>query len=202
MSTLFNFDLFSNPIAYAINLLMFWLFWPGGMFLAGWIGESRLVPLWRRQSKMFFPGELSLGVMTLSLLSMHVKIGSKTSILWLWWFCLIVVVKLVIFLSRRESSKRHRRPKARCSPTKLTYDVVEHIIKPTILIGLGLPLLGEGMHNNDILNLTYPYLWIFIGAFIFYSICAVCDFKHPISDENRYPVNWQPIWCQKKDLKH
>ena len=125
---------------------------------------------------MFFPGELSLGVMTLSLLSMHAKIGSKTSILWLWWFCLIVVVELVIFLSRRENSKRCCRPKARCSPTKLTYDIVEHIIKPTILIGLGLPLLGEGIRNNDILNLTYPYLWIFIFKLCNYFVTKIIKF--------------------------
>ena len=65
MYTIINFltDLYNgHPANKFFMVLLIWLFWPGTMFVVGWVLEGRTVPIWEHQAKLFFPGDLAFGI--------------------------------------------------------------------------------------------------------------------------------------------
>lgn len=179
-------------------LLGFWLFWPGLMFIVGAIGESRLVPIWEHQSRAFFPGDLSLGVMLVALLDLHAsKLESAD-----WWgysvfWLLIVVLAMASVASRIHlTDASHYSFRSRCSPTKVVHDIIGYWFIPTLLIFLGLPKLFEFVVQGYTANECISWA-AFVAALAFYFMCIRWDSVLGHTEEDvtaRHPPDWQPIW--------
>ena len=180
-------------------LFVLWLIWPGTMFVVGFIGESRIVPIGERQSKAFFPGDLSLAVMFLALLSLHTRTYQDAE----WWgYDPILVMVIVIAMSGfatigREIDLRHYPTRAGYSPTKITHDLFGYWLIPSVLLILGLPQLVDLMTGTEESLLSWV---VFMAALLFYLLCVAMDFKKgtTVADINaRHTENWHPIWSKQ-----
>lgn len=179
-------------------LIVFWIIWPGLMFVVGIIGESREVPLIKRQSRAFFPGDLSIGLILVALISMYAKTGT-TDIPMLtspyWWLPLIVVV-VVAGWRWRKGDVANYPERARRSPTKISHDIIGYFIAPIILIGLGIPQIcmldTEGVFTATRLG------WLVVAmSLVLYLFCVALDIINyaDLSDiYARHPDDWAPIW--------
>lgn len=189
-----------------------WLLWPGLMFLVGVIGESRLVPVWKHQSKAFIPGELLIGVALVALLGMHAERadGYYYSAAY-WLYEVMVFVWLYCFVIRKKVRQNYPARSA-ISPTKITHDVVGFILIPTALCNLWLPKLFDWPSLGDLdlpKLLVWPPLYsnkenwiIFLVAMAGYILCIVADIKIGYTEEDiqaRHPSDWKPIWVTLRE---
>ena len=173
------------------------VFWPGLMFVVGFIGESRLVPIWEHQSKAFFPGDLTLPIMLLALFGLHQRTYLDPS--WKgyesWIFIGIFLAMIPIALIFRHLDAAHYPGIAMMSPTKIVHDFIGYYLFPAVLISLGLPQLIDCIAKKDWRSLPN---WIIFGlALAFYIVCTLYDIYHPATAEDviaRHPMDWKPIW--------
>lgn len=180
------------PINKFLMVGLFWLFWPGLMFLVGFVGESRLVPIWKHQSKVFIPGEFFLGTALVAELGMW-KV--RTSI---WsdnlgmWVIVVSMVILILFPALRNRDVVNYPPRAIKSPTKITHDIVGYILIPIAMIGLGVPYIPLIFMRDNLAN------WVvFLASMVGYSVCVAIDCKNGFTLEDtqaRHPSDWRPIW--------
>lgn len=99
---------FAKSLASRLGLLLLFLaIWPGTMFLVGLIGESRFLPIWRDQSKAFFPGDLTLAPLALSFLMMHERTDSLPLVESVWWWLLVMALMAPVAIQLRKSDCRH-----------------------------------------------------------------------------------------------
>jgi len=190
----------SSPFNVVWMLLVLWLIWPGTMFIVGMVGESRLVPIVKRQSRAFLPGDLSLAVMFLALLSLHDRTCSNP-LYWgynpEWWIC-VMVVMLFVAMKLRAGDVVNYPPRSGNSPTKLAHDAIGYWFIPSCLIALGVPQLADIFMGESEILISWL---VFSGAIIFYGICVAVDAVKGWTPEDvaaRHPENWTPIWAQKK----
>ncbi|MBO4812951.1 hypothetical protein J5491_02260 [Candidatus Saccharibacteria bacterium] len=184
----------------ALLILISWLIWPGMMFLVGWVGESRLIPVGEHQSMAFLPGDLSLGVMAIELLRLHERTYDNPN--WwgydpAFWMFVTMAVAMVVLAFVIEADQKNYPPRASLSPTKITHDVVGYWLIPTLLFGLGLPQLVDGIRFG--IGGSWPIWLEFTMALSFYIACVVNDCLKGATEEDiaiRHPANWQPIWRQ------
>lgn len=186
-----------------LMLLIVWVFWPGLFFLVGWVGESRVIPLGRGQSRMFFPGDLMLGVCLVDLIGMN----ANCPVIWewpkAWWWPLICAAfaLLVLYLVRTRFDAVYYPLRAANSPTKWTHDLVGWCFFPFILAYLGVPQLLALLLNPLSIVFTGAY-WVIIALAIVFDVgCIVYDSKHDALFggmdelmEFRHPQDWKPIW--------
>lgn len=184
-----------------ILLVIFWLIWPGLMFLVGFILESRLVPIGDSQSKMFFPGDLSLGVMLVAIIGMYTKTGVDDVPLIHephWWLALVIIVGLSALWLRNNEAPNYPGFAFR-SPTKITHDIMGYFIIPFVLLGFGIPqliMLKFGVFEAVRMN------WFALAlAIVFFLFCGAMDlltFYDRKDIATRHPDDWQPIWRKKR----
>lgn len=179
-------------------VLIFWLFWPGLIFIVGIVGESRLIPIGQHQSQAFLPGDLSLGIMAVALLSLHANKLEKPNY-WgyspIWWLVVLITVSFIAYYARKNDVANYPY-RSSISPTKITHDIVGYWLIPTLLIALGIPkLFSNFVHSTLFIDWTS---WVtFIGAIAFYIACVIQDYVIGYTTEDvlaRHPENWQPIW--------
>lgn len=172
-------------------LFVWWLLWPGLMFVVGLIGESRLVPIGKSQSKAFWPGDFAFGVAFVALVGLHAKPSASWGYSPLFWVPLALAM-FFVFLFVRKGDIANYPKRSGNSPTKLTHDIVGYFIIPTVLLGLGLPKLLSRHPFTDWQN------WlVFLGAIAFYIFCVAYDAKKGFTPEcviARHPPDWRPIW--------
>lgn len=203
MSTLIN-SLSEFCMASITNriLLLYicWAIWPGSMFAFGIIFESRLVPIDKRQSVLFCPGDLLLAPMFVLLLMIH-KEGGRPS--WgnsnLWWIFTIICM-FICALALRLSERKYYRRRAHNSPTKILHDIVGYFFIPVMLLGIGIPeLVGFATKPSN-----YG-LWLGLAGCLFiFVLCMYVDGKKGFTSadvEARHPAGWQPIWKTGKIRK-
>ena len=187
-----------TPFNKLILLVLLWLIWPGLMFAAGFIGESRLVPIFEHQSKAFFPGDLVLPIMLLALFGLHRRTYLNPS----WkgystmFFVVIFIAMIPIALLFRYLDVAHYPATAMYSPTKIIHDLIGYYLYPSILLILGLPQLVDCFIKKDRSSLLN---WVVFGlALLFYFICTFYDmYLHPATEADviaRHPSDWVPIW--------
>ena len=173
------------------------LFWPGLMFVVGFIGESRLVPIFEHQSRAFFPGDLSLPIILLALFSLHRRTYQRKG----WWgyfpafFALVFLTMIPIALFFRYLDSAHYPNIAMYSPTKIVHDVIGYYLYPAILIVVGFPQLVDCIFKKDRSSMV-NWIVFFLGL-AFYFVCTFIDMAHPATEADviaRHPVNWVPIW--------
>ena len=192
-------DFYSASLANKIGMvLIFWLFWPGLMYIVGAIGESRLVPIIKHQSKAFMPGDFSLGVMAVAFLGLHIDTcvdpnwwGYMPSV----WAIVFAIMWLVAYFVRR-GDVAYYPYRAGVSPTKITHDVIGYWLIPSLLICLGVPELINEITAGNLLA-YWPNWLVFLLAMAFYVACVIYDTKQDYTPEDtraRHPEDWQPIW--------
>ena len=191
-----------------IILLAFWLFWPGLFFLVGYIGESRIIPIGRGQSIMFFPGDFALGVGATA----FIGLAANTTLPWegvkSWQYllaCLLLAVLIVVAM-RLQFDAPNYPPRAANSPTKWAHDLIGYGFFPFVGLWLGLPQVVYVVTDPSSLTTNWKcWLAIFLAVCLF-IICIVLDFaiNHSVSAvgpealELRHPSNWQPIWATNR----
>ncbi len=208
-----------------IMILASWLIWPGSMFLVGWIGESRLVPIRRHQSKAFLPGDFAFGVMAIAFIEIYNTIVPQTGTellkdhansAFLWGVVLFFTTGIGIHLRLREEESYD--PRAWNGPTKITHDIVGYFMIPTILVGLLWIALGTMSRYLEIAykatpeaawrnysalwQASWPYWIVILLAAIFYVGCRIYDIRRPATPEDiavRHPADWLPIWRYTKN---
>lgn len=190
-----------RPIDGPLLLLAFWLIWPGLMFIVGFIGESRLVPVGRHQSKAFMPGDLMLGIMVLALISLYAykpEAPDWWGFLGAWWIAIAVVMALLALLARAHDVTSYP-TRAGNSPTKILHDVIGYFLIPMILVGMGIPKLVAGIMRGG--EFYLPGWAVFLSALAFYMLCVFVDIKKGVTPEDirmRHTEDWQPIWQKSR----
>ena len=168
------------------------------IFIVGIVGESRLIPIGQHQSQAFLPGDLSLGIMAVALLSLHANKLEKPNY-WgyspIWWLVVLITVSFIAYYARKNDVANYPY-RSSISPTKITHDIVGYWLIPTLLIALGIPkLFSNFVHSTLFIDWTS---WVtFIGAIAFYIACVIQDYVIGYTTEDvlaRHPENWQPIW--------
>ena len=194
MRTLTEFYM-AAPINKYILVLLTWIFWPGLMFIVGLIGESRLVPVGRLQSRAFLPGDLAFGVIFVALIGLYEpgeNINAKL-------FVFLLLPILLIAWELRENDVKSYPPRARISPTKITHDFIGYFLIPLTLCNLGLTKIVRFITDKESFSGTYPHWTIVVSGLLFYIICVVIDSEHPATlamINARHPADWKPIWKQ------
>lgn len=183
-------------------LLIIWAIYPGTMFLAAWIGESRRLPLGKGQSKMFFPGDLLLGVGIVLLTKIDAVVLMTWSERTQSAFGMVVSFATFLFAVRERVLERDAYdPRSIKSPTKFVHDLMGFFLAPWILLMQGLPALWNLFTVQGALAQTWQYWLGFLAATAGFILCMYYDAKHPATEEEiylRHPYDWRPIWARQK----
>lgn len=198
-------------MSYIKFLIVFWLLiWPGPMFWVAIIFESRILPVWEKQSRAFIPGDFTIGPMVLAVRLLWEKgYGPATSVTWIWspWRIPIImaVVVYVFFQVRKGDAGVYEHERQIFSPTKILHDVAGYIIIPSYLATFGALVLFRWKNGFPwIAGITMQWeTLLFVIALGIYVACVIWDGKvygpNP-SDEikcSRHDPGWAPIWKTK-----
>ncbi len=210
----------ANPASKFLMVLMTWLFWPGTMFLVGWVFERRSVPIWKHQAKLFFPGDLAFGVIVVAFIGMFNKIARRTDTIMLneaidtvWIWVLALVISFGVCFALHNNEKGCYETRALHSPTKITRDIVGYVFIPWVLLSLltitivtvwrYCQFAQEKIPGSMLKNLgalaqeSWPYWLVITAAIALYIGCLINDNHHPATSEDivaRHPADWRPIW--------
>lgn len=176
-------------------LLMFWAMLPFGQFLVGWIFESRTVPLFSGQARLFFPGDLAIGIIMTGLVGLNVCNPVKwDAAVAVFWHLAIATVALVIFYILRKNDAGQYPIPAGDSPTKWYHDICGYFISIYFILSFGLPQVVKFFLGSSPIDAEWA---IVVAGAIIYAACAVYDAGHPATYADmlaRHPVEWHPIW--------
>ena len=180
-------------------VVVFWIIWPGLMFVIGLIFESREVPLIKHQSRAFFPGDLAFGVILVAIVSMYAKTGVDIPMVGspYWWAPIATSIFVIGWRWRREDVANYPK-RAVHSPTKIVHDIMGYFMIPTLLLGLAIPQIC--MFDEGIFADTRMGWFVAAMAIVFYLFCVAMDFTRTVDtvDMNaRHPEDWKPIWKRK-----
>lgn len=185
-------DVFSSISEMTTWLVIGWAIWPGSFFLLALIGESRMPPLWKNQSKAFFPGDLTLPVIWIAMFRLNKDTPVSPSA-----FVTLFIIEAVIFwvVTKIAVEDRKNYPsKSANSPTKIYHDLVGYYVFP-----LSVAPLCVSYAANLIENHAWPsrsLLWVVVPL-ISYISCVMYDIHKGFTTEDieaRHPSDWKPIW--------
>ena len=164
--------------------VLFWLFWPGGMFIVAHLIEHRKVHLGKGQSRMFFPGDFTLGVGTISFIGIHAK--SPVGYEWVYgshyWEITAIFFFVVMVVFRHFDIARYEKH-CKNTPTKLAHDFAGYFVCAWLLIGLGLPQLIWSFSHWTFSDA--PTEWaIFAGCAAFFIAMTIWDLTHPATADD------------------
>ncbi|MBO7560584.1 hypothetical protein J6T21_00900 [Candidatus Saccharibacteria bacterium] len=182
-----------------ILVVIYYAFWPGLMFINGWVFESRLVPFWKGQSKAFLPGDFSLGIAAVAFISMYVKNPCYGRVYSIWyWFATAAICAVLASIWRHVDISNCPRD-IWYTPTKLTHDICGYFICMWILVSLGVPQLIWAIGNGFNFGKCSTEWIVFAACVAFYLAWGIYDLTHPATPEEvamRHPGKGQykPIW--------
>ena len=187
-----------------VLLMVAWLIWPGMMFLIGGVLESRLVPIGKSQSKMFFPGDLAIGIAIVAIISMYDKTGVDIPLVGsaYWWITLGVIMIVIALRLRRSDCLSYPKRSAR-SPSKIAHDLIGYYASPLVLIGLGIPQLAM-LGEHGVFEATRMGWFVALMAAVLYLFCTALDIMTFYDSSDialRHPEDWQPIWRTRRNAK-
>ena len=197
LKSLFEFAGKSN-----FNLLIlqicFWAFWPGLFFINALIFESRIPPVGKYQSKIFFPGDFALGMGVIAFVSMWAKNpqaydGVYKPIYWI----MTALICLGLALLLRHNDVIHCPRGQWYTPTKLTHDCCGYFILPWLLISLGVPQLIWAIKEGFCFSKCSTEWIVFLCCTAFFVAMMIYDGMHPATKEialKRHPIDYKPIW--------
>lgn len=180
-----------------MKYILSWLIFPLPIWVVGLLFESRLVPVWRHQSRAFIPGDLCLGPMIVSLWAMPttIDIGLAAQLA-----LLLPAIALggVVLTVLRKGDWQNYAPKAMRSPTKVTHDLMGYFMTPAALTWLGSQKIW-----GCFLSPWPGWAWDwgrFAALGAAYAACVLWDARRGFTSEDveaRHPANWKPIWRRR-----
>ena len=185
-----NFHLF-------ILVLIYYAFWPGLMFINGFVFESRLVPVGKVQSKAFIPGDFSLGLAAVAFISMYVKNPCFDWVYDVRYWIGSAVVCLILASIWRYVDISHCPKEIWFTPTKLTHDICGYFMCMWILASLGIPQLIWAIKEGFNFGKCSTEWIVFVICAAFYISMGIIDLTHAPSLEDvykRHPAVYKPIW--------
>lgn len=190
-------------LEYLKTLLLSWLIWPGLMFVVALIGESRILPVWGKQSRAFMPGNMALTTIVLNCYYFwHSEYSpGAESILYKYTFhpvTIVVIALASVFIGHflHKSDCKNYPKRAANSPTKWVHDVTGYFGLMFLIIWLAPATIFSGLSIYAIVNL-------FLGAF--YMLTVAYDTVVGINNEilyTRHPYDWKPIWKTRKLIQY
>lgn len=194
--------IYNSGVAARFTMLFIgWLIWPGLMFLVGFIGESRLVPIVKHQSRAFLPGDLAFVPMLMALLGLQ----NRTIDLGSFWgynpvfIIAVYAIMIPVALWMRHNDVKNYPKRSGLSPTKITHDFCGYYLIFATLIVMGIPQLIDCIITKDTAHFAE---WATFGlGLAYYIVCVIVDAKNgwTIDDvKARHPEDWAPIWARKK----
>ena len=181
-------------LADILFIIIFWVFWYGSMLLLGYFLESRIVPLWKHQSKAYFPGDLALPIMLVGVFREY-----RRDLVFPRWVCspifaIITGIFIIIMAYIWVSTDRKNYPyRATISPTKRWHDTVGYYIYPLIMIEGALPIIVGWISGNFVPESLD--IGLFVGGLAFYVAMVVVDIVFlPATKEDiyiRHPYDWK-----------
>lgn len=197
---------------WSLALFITFCFWPGLMFLVGWIGESRLIPMGEKQSKAFFPGDFAFGIMFVCLAIFYAKASEiepdivAETLETPGWVGFSAVVAFILFFFLRRKDRFAYPKRAFNSPTKICHDVVGFLLIPFMLIWMEYPalsLFARSMwfkRTPDLSNIRTP-IELIVLAWLLYIFCLWKDATDArLAEKARYmhTAYWRPLWQKTK----
>ncbi len=177
-------------------LLIFCIVWYGVIILIGLIFESRRIPLIKLQSKGFFPGDIALGAMLMTLWNEYHYYGAFLPHYWIFVaFPVTIALFIVNGIVLKNDHKFYPR-RAVYSPTKMWHDITGFLITEIVIVNAALILIIEVIIGRQTFG-TISDPIIFIAALIFYALCNVWDATRPATPEMvkaRHTEDWIPCW--------
>ena len=181
---------------------------PIGMILVGIVLESRIVPLWRNQSKAFIPGDIGLGVMLATGWYLYPQIPAGN----FWGSAIMPLIGLWVgvltcYLMRTKFDGENNYPRlALRSPTKRYHDFVLYIGYLAAIITICVPaiLFGTTWNGNFEVKMVG-----FIGFGVWLAGMAqdATDPDMSSKSEKMHVVDYQPLrrtvwaWWRKRHLR-
>lgn len=190
--------MFSSVSEMITWLVIGWAIWPGSFFLVALIGESRIPPLWKNQSRAFFPGDLTLPVMWIAMLrlnfSENMLTGPLASIVGLIAFFVIEAGIFWIVTKVATEDRKNYPDRSANSPTKIYHDLIGYYVFPMSIAPSCVFYVTCLIENRS--WPSWSLLWAIVPL-IFYILCVIYDMRKGFTAEDieaRHPSDWKPIW--------
>lgn len=190
-------------LEYLTGLIIAWVIWPGLMFVVALIGESRILPLWKNQSKAFFPGDLALSMIVLNCYAFwHSEYAPGAKNFWYkftftpWVTVLIGVLVICIGVFLHTNDCKNYPAQAANSPTKWVHDIMGYFVLLFLIIWFVPATLFVEFNFYGITS-------VFLG--VFYGIMTMIDILSGFNAKiiyARHPYDWQPLWKTRKIVKY
>lgn len=177
-------------------LLVAWLVTPVGMVLVGLVFESRLVPLWRYQSRASMPGGVALGVMFAIGWYLYAQIPAGS----FWGSAKMPIIGLFIgcttcYLKRsRFNGENNYPPAALRSPTKRYHDYVLYVGYLTAIIAICVPAILFGTTWSGDNLPTKIFAMMMFGIWLFGMYLDVTDVFMRDKTKRMHVTVYQPLW--------
>lgn len=187
----------ASPINPVLMIIVYWIFWPGTMFIVAAVFESRKVYLGKGQSRMFFPGDLTLGVAIVMFIGMHAKNPIESAIFHspIYWIVGGIFHAFLAFMIRIPDIK-HYPLKSRNSPTKIAHDFCGYFICAWMMAALGIPQLIWCVKTSSFGNCITEWV-IFMVVAAFFLAMGIWDATYHVTSRDlllRHPDKYRPIW--------
>lgn len=180
-----------------VTLLICWFITPGMIFILGWIGESRMIPVSPNyQFISFIPGDFFLGAMAASILVLAQDLPSASNWYnspWLHGAVVIAAVSVAVLLTRGEyQDPNGYGRRGVLSPTKLYHNLV-------LYGGYGYVIITTLV---AVVSASETRGWFLAGSLVFGVIwVSLLVLERRDSEkvkrqrvENAHVSNWSPIW--------
>jgi len=146
-------------------LLIAMIITPGLMFLIGWVGESRTLPIGKNQFLGFFPGEFFLSA-AFSWAVAGIKHLPETECHWYqssYWHLTVGLSSFILGLAARNLLDRpNYTPEAMKSPTKLYHDFFLYIVYGFMMAIVAIPVVATsdiGVGTPQIVTIFFVSHW-------------------------------------------
>lgn len=172
---------------FLVALFAAWALTPVWFIVVGIICESRVVPLWRNQSRAFMPGDLALGVTFATGWYLHPRFDPTLLVIGL----VAGVVLLCLMRRKFDGTNNYPLPTLR-SPTKVYHDYVLYIGYVAALVSVAVPGILMSSWSD-----AMPLKVIGLIAFVVWLSGLVADGLDPDMPRKRklmHVSDWRPIW--------
>lgn len=190
-------------------LIIAWAVTPGGVILVGIVFESRIVPIWKNQSRGFMPGDIALGVMFAIGWYLYPQVPEES----FWASAKMPIIGLFVgaltctLMRTKFDGENHYSPAELRSHTKRFHDYVLYIVYLTAIIAICVPsiLFGTSWSGD---NWEIKRLAVFMLA-IWVVGMAIDGFDRKMPEKRKkmhvaaYDPIWVtlPIWWRKRRLR-
>lgn len=186
-------------------LALYWLFWPGTMFVVAAVFESRKVHLGKGQSRMFMPGDFMLGIAVVTFIRLHadnpVRFEHIDVYGGAYWLLTGIVFAVLAFVIHQIDIARYP-VGSKYSPTKIAHDVCGYFISFWLIAGLGLPQIIFTIQHPETFKPNLDLWGVFFFAAGFFILMTIYDLTHPATQADlllMHPDKFEPIWKTRKN---